>query len=522
MKKYLILFLMIAGIVLPVISFAGLPDFNGPFVICGTSTTKDCTLCDIFKTAQLIIDTIIGFLAIIAVPILIAAGGFMILLYGANPNLLNTGKTIIKNAIIGLIIALLAWTVINMIFNTFVNTDTTKFPGPWNEIKCEGGGINEDGDAGGVKDQCFCKTDVYDVNPQKYPSGASVIAKDYKATKMSSAEDCSSKCVLANKNTYCHNRTVTPEAGYQLACYSQSALEADKNVSCKQSKSVSTMVKCFSTKNDCDKAINALDPNDPNYNKNCWIDDNFYCECHETATVCMQPTPVGLKLTQNEISINPYSDVWTCTQNCGYIGGFCGTLSDISSDDDDDDEIENVCSEKKDLFNCFDGYQCKQMIESQTTDACTELKQMLNCMKGKLGTSDKMISSISDNSPDTNGALGRCFEPSSNWKLCGNSKDSCGGECCGHSLCSLHYGGKGNSDSSSIVKSTCGIGSADCRNCSWAVDFANGTSFDNLKEAAENCAEELWDGQMETIYILNEGNHVHLQLNGVAKYHKCK
>ena len=138
MKKYLFLGLIIAFLIAPVVVLAG--DLSGPLVPCGTRTTEPCTFCHLFVLAQTIIDFITTGIFILAV-VFIIIGGLTILLAGAVPSNLELGKKIITNAIIGVVIALLAWTVINMIFNTLVSTDKTKFPAPWNDIECEGGGI---------------------------------------------------------------------------------------------------------------------------------------------------------------------------------------------------------------------------------------------------------------------------------------------------------------------------------------------------------------------------------------------
>jgi len=143
MKKYIILILIISGLVLPMISFAGNFDFSQPLVQCGTKANPTpCTLCDLFSLVQRLIDFLSAAIFIIA-GIIITIGGLMILLAGANPGNLDLGKKMIKNAVIGVIISLLAWTVINMIFVTLVSKDSDKFPAPWNEIKCVGGGVVE-------------------------------------------------------------------------------------------------------------------------------------------------------------------------------------------------------------------------------------------------------------------------------------------------------------------------------------------------------------------------------------------
>jgi len=141
MKKYIILVLIISGLTLPAISFAG--DLSGPLVPCGTSANPAaCTLCDLFTMIQTLIDFITAGIFILA-GIFITAGGLMILLAGANPGNLDLGKKMITNAVIGVIIALLAWTVINMVFNTLVSTEEDRFPAPWNKIECTGGGVVE-------------------------------------------------------------------------------------------------------------------------------------------------------------------------------------------------------------------------------------------------------------------------------------------------------------------------------------------------------------------------------------------
>jgi len=508
--------------VLPAVSFAGMPDFNGPFVICGTSTTDPCTLCDIFKMAQLIIDTIIGFLGFIAVPFLIVVGGFMILLHGASPDLVTKGKTVIKNAIIGFIIALLAWTIINMIFLALAGGDNGVgkiFNAPWNEIKCEGGGINEDGDNNEVTPgkYCVCETPVYDLNPND--STASIIGTNAKVySDFADQEECVEKCVSANAPTYCHPSLKMDAA--KLYCADLAGLDSKSACTLKKITNNCRIGNCSNLYNSKEECVNA---SKTTFKSTCFLDGQELCRCDTTAgrSVCNKSS--STYVIYQIYKENPTGSDTDLSGCGGTSDTYCRLNCQYPKCDDGSAET-SVCDEIKDSFACFDGYTCKKMIESQTTDACYELKQILNCMKGKLDAPDKIITSISDNSPDAFGALGRCFNPTSNWKLCGSSKDSCGGECCGHSLCSLHYGGKARSDfgSGSILGSTCGIGGADCRKCSWAVDFANGTSFDNLKKATEDCAEELWDGNMEEIYILKEGNHNHLQLNGVAKYHKCK
>lgn len=140
MTKYLIVFILL-GLIIPLSASAFL---DGPIVSCGIksdpSRSDPCTICDIFEMGKNIIDFIIELLFVIA-PIFILAGGITILTAGGKPDQVGVGKKIILNAIVGVLIALLAWTVLSMLFNTLVGEKG--FPWPWNEVRCEGGETTE-------------------------------------------------------------------------------------------------------------------------------------------------------------------------------------------------------------------------------------------------------------------------------------------------------------------------------------------------------------------------------------------
>jgi hypothetical protein len=148
--------------------------------------------------AQTIIDFITTGIFILAV-LFIVIGGLTILFAGAVPSNLELGKKMITNAIIGVVIALLAWTVINMIFNTLVSTDKTKFPAPWNDIECKGGGVIETGAV------CCCdllnnsKIESY-CRPNPFPNSA----------------ECNSGS--AGCKSFCQGYAVNAGSSYQGSC----------------------------------------------------------------------------------------------------------------------------------------------------------------------------------------------------------------------------------------------------------------------------------------------------------------
>ncbi len=119
----------------PVLTFAGL-------VPCGTSENpRDCTLCDLFYLLQKVVNYVWYFLLIIS-PILIIVGAVMILTAGVKPSQVEDGKRVITGTVVGLAIAFLSWTILNIVFLTLAKSPGSEgFPWPWNEIRCTGGGV---------------------------------------------------------------------------------------------------------------------------------------------------------------------------------------------------------------------------------------------------------------------------------------------------------------------------------------------------------------------------------------------
>jgi len=155
---------------------------------------------------------------------------------------------------------------------------------------------------------------------------------------------------------------------------------------------------------------------------------------------------------------------------------------------------EDRCDEMSSAGYCFSNeYSCQEGIIDQISQASSEIRNLLNCMKDKLPSTDaREISSITDNSG------GRCFN---NWEnQCSGFTDSCTGTCCGHSQNSLHYGG------------------VNCRGTSYAVDFAKESFFNYIHNAAKTCATDLNFGKVD---VIHEGNHVHVELEGIAKSKGC-
>jgi hypothetical protein len=138
MFKYLFLGLVIIVLIFPLQVYAQERGFlGGPIVPCGGAEQGPCTLCDIFVLGRNIINFIFELILVIA-PIFIVFGGGIVLLSAGTPARIELGKRMILSTVIGVVIALVSWTVLNMLFNNFVNPAAA--PWPWYEPQCRGGG----------------------------------------------------------------------------------------------------------------------------------------------------------------------------------------------------------------------------------------------------------------------------------------------------------------------------------------------------------------------------------------------
>ena len=92
-----------------------------------------CKWCDLMKLGE----RIINFMIMISLPIAVVAivvGGIFMIISGGSEAKFKQGKDIATAAVIGLILALISWLIIDTIFQIIV--DPGQFPAPWNQLKC--------------------------------------------------------------------------------------------------------------------------------------------------------------------------------------------------------------------------------------------------------------------------------------------------------------------------------------------------------------------------------------------------
>jgi len=138
MKKLILIFFLFV-LFLPLISEgAGL-------VPCGRSeddlsTPKNesspCTACDLLVLLQNVLHFALT-MAFLIVVIFAIYGGFRWIFSGGNEANIKAGQQIITNAIIGLVIILCAWLIVNTVFWLVAQTGGQDYTGTWFQLKCE-------------------------------------------------------------------------------------------------------------------------------------------------------------------------------------------------------------------------------------------------------------------------------------------------------------------------------------------------------------------------------------------------
>ncbi len=97
----------------------------------------NCSVCDLALLAQNLLNVGVYILIAIAA-IMFAWAGFEMLTSQGSSAKYGLAKRIFGNVMIGLIILLISWVVIDTVMKTFVKEDT-RF-GPWNQVCYRGGG----------------------------------------------------------------------------------------------------------------------------------------------------------------------------------------------------------------------------------------------------------------------------------------------------------------------------------------------------------------------------------------------
>lgn len=105
-------------------------------VPCGPGVGHECAWCDLMTLGKNIIDFIVYYLVFPITAVMIVVGGLFVMTAGGSESRFSKGKEIATAAVIGLLIALTSWIIINTIMG--IATGYTNIVGrPWNELQCK-------------------------------------------------------------------------------------------------------------------------------------------------------------------------------------------------------------------------------------------------------------------------------------------------------------------------------------------------------------------------------------------------
>lgn len=124
MKKTL-LALLLASVIISAIATAApavAQSADNGLITCGRGETA-CTVCDLFTTANRIINFILFSLLTPLGAAMMMYGGAVLLTSGGSQQKKEQGKTILTNTVIGIFIAFAAWAIINTVLGTIANKD---------------------------------------------------------------------------------------------------------------------------------------------------------------------------------------------------------------------------------------------------------------------------------------------------------------------------------------------------------------------------------------------------------------
>lgn len=536
MFKYLFFGLVIIILFFPLQVFAQERGFlGGPIVPCGIKSdpqrSHNCTLCDIFVLTKNVINFLFELILVIA-PVFVLIGGGIILLSAGAPEKINLGKKVMLSTVIGIVIALVSWTALNMLFNNFI--DPSVAPWPWNNPNCEGGGIIESGfchlqysdspdvmfrdyetsqmcrqecpnqctgncetwcclgeDMGGQEDvcvqappaqgeYCVCLTPRYnDTNPEL----AEQIYTDIRVTNLNTTEDCESQCRATNFRNYCSSPEMDlPLSKYEFGCVS--ATTANSIQACSVSLGEASAgsgcrvgTTCYNSDRYCSEAALTT------YRNICYLDDVSLCDSYQLgfSTFCLtgsqkalcnsDPTKYVLWQWRDEQAHTSLQGAYDCSRvSYGNTGRYCRLNCQYYRCTSPE---YNWCQRPAPLGS-------DQWIlnpppdgaeEGQKGDASSTLTSFLNCMYSRIP--NLRINSISNNI------------------LCSNPTCDISTPNCGHEAFSCHFGG------------------LYCSGWSYAVDFDDQpVPCSQIEQAAMQCDQNAW--------FYWEDDHVHITVRGAA------
>jgi len=105
-------------------------------VPCGGPEEEECTACHLLVLVQNVVDFVIKGAIFICIVLIIYGGFRWLFSFGKQENIV-AGQKAILNAIIGLVIVLVAWLIVNTIFWLIAYVGGENYTGSWWHLECQ-------------------------------------------------------------------------------------------------------------------------------------------------------------------------------------------------------------------------------------------------------------------------------------------------------------------------------------------------------------------------------------------------
>lgn len=107
-----------------------------PLVPCGTTGTKPCARCDLYKLLENLFDFVLIGLVPVAGGILFTIAGFYYVISAGNPSYIAKAKDLFKNTVIGIAVISLAWLITNTLIVNLAQGSGASSDAPWYTVQC--------------------------------------------------------------------------------------------------------------------------------------------------------------------------------------------------------------------------------------------------------------------------------------------------------------------------------------------------------------------------------------------------
>lgn len=133
--RVIVFTILLTVLFVPVVASAQI--FGGPIVPCGGPDGPECNACQLVKMADNLIKFFVG-MAVVVATLMFTWAGIKYATSGTKPDQISEAHKIFFNVLIGLIVVLGAWLIIDLILMAIPSEGTTvKGILMWTEVLCE-------------------------------------------------------------------------------------------------------------------------------------------------------------------------------------------------------------------------------------------------------------------------------------------------------------------------------------------------------------------------------------------------